>query len=164
VSCVEIISSNTGQSILIDEDSYWAVCGFVWGIGKQGYCTTSPYRDKKQRQIKLHRMIMNVTDPKIYVDHINGNKLDNRKANLRLCGATGSSRNRGKPKKQTASQYKGLYYNKKIKKWCARVCVDKKKVNLGYFETELEAALAYNEGVGRYHGEFARPNVIKGHL
>jgi len=95
------------------------------------------------------------------VDHINGDNLDNRKKNLRLCTYAENNRNR-KPLENKTSKYKGVGLNKnyKIKTWQARIVKNSKRYSLGYFKNEKEAALAYNQAAKKYFGEFAYLNYM----
>ena len=85
--------------------------------------------------------------------------LDNRRENLRLCNARQSGFNM--PKRKSASQYKGVHWNKRDKKWYAHIGVDSKLKHIGYYDSEIEAAIAYNNAAKKYHGEFARLNIIQ---
>ena len=93
----------------------------------------------------LHRLVMNITDFK-HVDHINQDKLDNRKSNLRIGRAFQNGVNR-KPKKGGTSQYKGVHLRKDTGKWQASVCYKWATKNVGSFDTEIEAAKARDEAV-----------------
>lgn len=113
-------------------------------------------KDSKKK-VLFHREILNAP-PEKQVDHINGNTLDNRKCNLRLCNSTDNARNKSAYKSNT-SGYKGV--SKAGKKWIGHIGVNKKKLYLGVFSTKEEAALAYNEAAIKYHGEFAKLNEVE---
>lgn len=103
--------------------------------------------------VTLHSIIMGTT----FIDHINGNGLDNRKCNLRVCDYSGNNKNARKRKDYKHSKYKGV--GKHINgKWIARIQVDGKRSTIGYFESELEAAIAYDRKAKELHGEFAKVN------
>ena len=109
----------------------------------------------------FHRLITSAQKGQ-FVDHINGNTLDNRLENLRLCSNTQNVRNSKIPKTNTTG-YKGINYvprNPK-KPWSARIAVNGKGKHLGYFKTKEEAALAYNKAASLYYGEFAKLNEVK---
>jgi hypothetical protein len=93
------------------------------------------------------------------VDHINGNTLDNRKENLRICTQNQNGKNR-LLNKNNVSGYKGVTYKKANKLWCAQIVVNYHKMYLGLFTTAEAAALAYNEAAKKYHGEFAKLNEV----
>lgn len=93
------------------------------------------------------------------IDHINGNPLDNRPANLRVCTQAENTFNRGKNKKGS-SKYKGVGWHKKAGKWAAQIQANGIKHHLGVFETEAEAAIAYNQAATQLHGCFARLNEV----
>lgn len=99
-------------------------------------------------------------DPMCGVDHINGNGLDNRRVNLRL--AT-SLQNQGNSRKRrnASSYYKGVSWYKPLKKWRAQIKVDKHVIHLGYFVSEEEAAIVYQEAAIAHFGEFARYVPVK---
>lgn len=105
----------------------------------------------------MHREVMKA--PKgMQVDHINGNPLDNQKANLRLCN--NAQNNANKKKYPGRNNYKGTYLHKASKRWHAKIKVNNKDVHLGCFGDEIEAAKAYNEAAIKYRGEFAYINEI----
>lgn len=103
----------------------------------------------------MHREILKVPDG-MFVDHINHNGLDDRKANLRPATSAENNRNRRKStKRKYHSRFKGVSWNKDQKKWSARILFNHNKKFIGYFEDETEAAKAYDEAAKLYHKEFA---------
>jgi hypothetical protein len=112
---------------------------------------------KKRKNVELGRYLLNAEDGQI-VDHINRDTLDNRKENLRICTIAQNSRNSKKRKDNFTSNYKGVYWKSQHRKYCAQINFNRKKIHLGYFETEDQAAIAYNIAAVKYFGEFARPN------
>jgi hypothetical protein len=92
--------------------------------------------------------------PKQPVDHINGNRADNRISNLRLASPSENGRNRCRPKNNT-SGFKGVSWNPKRKLWQATIKYEGSNKNLGSFATREKASLAYNRAALLFHGKFA---------
>lgn len=104
-----------------------------------------------------HRLIwfmVHGTWPEL-VDHINGNRADNRIENLRECSHTGNMRNMAM-RKDSATGVKGVNWRPAKRKYRARIVVDRKEISLGHYVTLEEAAQAVREARAKYHGEFAR--------
>jgi hypothetical protein len=120
------------------------------------YVLCKPADDPKAKIFRLHRFILQAK-PGQCVDHVNGNGLDNRKSNLRLCTNAENRRNSAKHR-DGAAKYKGII--KLREKWQAGVSVGGLKHRLGPYPTEEDAASAYNIGALELHGEFARLNEI----
>ena len=114
-------------------------------------------RGFKEKQINIHNVILDHDPNKsnLIVDHINGNVLDNRKCNLRLCTRAENARNAKKPKSNT-SGYIGV--SKSGKKWQAQISLNGKTHYLGTFEDKIEAARARDRKAIELYGEFARLN------
>lgn len=93
-------------------------------------------------------------------DHRNQNTLDNRRSNLRLATAAQNIHNRGVPASNT-SGFKGVYWNRNVNKWSARIRCDGKVFYLGGFTSKRDAAKAYDAAALKYHGEFACPNFTE---
>lgn len=110
-------------------------------------------------QVTYHlcRLIMKVTNPDIQVDFINGNTLDNRKENLRLCTHKQRMRNR-KPVKNSKSGFKGVHWVEHWNTWRALITIDGEKKFLGNFNDPVEAAHAYDKAAVKFFGEFAYTN------
>lgn len=140
---------------LVDNDSFDLLKGKNWCLSSRGYAQCS----ENGKTIFMHRLILN-PDGKLHVDHINGNKLDNRKINLRICSHAENIRNRGKHKKKS-SKFKGVWFFVRAKKWKASIYFNSKNIYLGTFLNEVDAALTYNEAAIKYHGKFARLNEVK---
>jgi hypothetical protein len=113
----------------------------------------------KHTSVLLHRVIMErMLGRPLYaheqVDHINRNGLDCTRANLRVANSVQNAANR-KRNKNNKSNYKGVSWNERDKKWRAQIQVDKKKIHLGSYNTPEEAHLAYCESAAKHFGEFA---------
>lgn len=159
---VKVISLSRGYFTIVDAEDYSELSQYKWHHVK-GYAVRSEVYQingqTKRRTIRMHRAILKPGDD-WQVDHINRNKLDNRKSNLRLCTTQENTRNVG-PIKNTTSIYKGVYWSKKAGKWIAQIHHNYKKKRIGTFECEHEAAEAYNKAAKEIHGDFAYINEIK---
>jgi hypothetical protein len=150
-----------GFYTIVDPDIYYRVGHLKWSVcgdERKDYAARidRKFRYGRTKTIFLHREIMNA--PKgLLVDHHNGKSLDNRMDNLRLATHSQNMQNRRK-RKNTTSQYVGIYFEKRRKKWTAGITVNKKKIWLGRFDDEKAAARAYDEAARRYHKKFARLN------
>jgi hypothetical protein len=96
------------------------------------------------------------------VDHRNNDGLDNRRDNLRLATRSQNMYNKLKTKSKTSSRFIGVSFDKSRRKWEARIYYQGRKIWLGRFDSEIDAALAYDEAARKYHGEFARLNFPQG--
>jgi hypothetical protein len=162
------IPMTQGLVALVDDEDAGLIGGYKWrGLKSKGAHTAYAYAQirgsRPKRRIYLHRLIMNAPAG-IEVDHINGNGLDNRRANLRLATRVENSRN--VPKRPLinglppSSKFKGVTWSKYHGYWAAQVCINRKHKMIGYFASETDAALAYNAFVVANFGEFALPNEV----
>lgn len=139
-------------SWIVDEEDIPLVSQYTWYVniyGKQLYAVTST-------GLLMHRLIMDAKMCQI-IDHINGNGLDNRRENLRIC--THSQNHQNQHNVSGASQYKGVCLSKSGKKWRAYIYDNGKRIHLGYFFTERAAARAYDNKAKKLFGEFAKLNL-----
>jgi hypothetical protein len=102
----------------------------------------------------MHREVLDPPDH-LFADHINHNGLDNRIANLRAATHRQNAYNRIHFTKNPSSKYKGVSFKKQTKKWTAQIRYDGRSKFIGTFDSETEAAKAYDEAAKQYHGEFA---------
>jgi hypothetical protein len=139
-------------SFKLDKGDYEKCRPYIWGKDYKGYVVYN-YGGNVLR-IRMHRFILNAPDD-VQVDHINGDKSDNRRANLRVCTPCENAYNRKVPSNNT-SGFKGV---RNVKgRWAAGITVNKKYIHLGYFDDIQEAAAVRKEAEDRYHGEFAYKN------
>lgn len=150
------IPTTQGRFMLVDEIDYpeWREKK-IW-VSQKGYAMIHGVVRGERKNVFVHRAIMSIEDRSVHVDHISGDKLDNRRCNLRV--AT-NHQNRFNQKPRKANQYKGVY--RCYKRWVAQITLNYKRHYLGIYKTEEEAALAYNKAAVELFGEFARLNQIR---
>lgn len=146
-----------GQVAFVDAQDANRVGRHKWTAlirpGRSAYAFTT----KCVRTIYLHRFVTNAPIG-MDVDHINGNGLDCRRENLRVCTHGENQRNYGKTSSPTSSRYKGVHWCNTREKWTARIKSNRKGKTLGRFDNEDDAARAYDAAALRLFGEFARLN------
>lgn len=130
---------------LIDIEDVDKIKNYKW-------CLSHGYAYNIKSDIRLHRLIMNCTDDKV-VDHINRDRLDNRKSNLRICSQQQNSINRG-IQSNNNSGVVGVYWAKSRNKWCAQIMLNKKNIFLGYYEDMNDAIQARKQAEIDYFGEY----------
>ena len=152
------IPLRAGLVTLVDDDVYEWASDLKWRVvSNRG----NLYAVRGHRSTYLAREIMGA--PRANIDHVNGNTLDNRRANLRACSSTENSYNQKKVL-GTSSRFKGVTWDKDIKKWRAMIRFQKRLVHLGSFASEIEAALVYDRSALGYFRQFARTNASMGLL
>lgn len=114
----------------------------------------------REPQVYLHRWLMGVTDPKVEVDHIDGDGLNCQDENMRVCTHAENMFNRGKQKNNTTG-YKGVSLGKSGK-FQAYIKVNKVMKHLGFYDDIITAARVYDDAAKKYHGRFASLNFAEG--
>lgn len=159
----KLIPVHGGHFAEIDDDDFGLVSRLKWHVMKGQntiYAVTNVRReDGGYSTVPMHRMI-NKTPQGLHTDHIDGNGLNNRRANLRTATRTQNARNRA-PNKGSVSAFKGVHWNKRKRRWIASIRVDKKSIFLGQHRDEASAAEAYACAALQYFGEFARTSKGK---
>lgn len=143
---------------IVDDEDYESISQHNWSYSHYGYAVrrgkTSLGEDGK-KIIYMHRFIIAAGAGQT-VDHINGNRLDNRKENLRICTIGENLKNR--KGKNGTSKYKGVSYASDRDKWRSSISYQNKRIRIGDYDSEIEAAKAYNQKAIELHGVFARIN------
>jgi hypothetical protein len=138
------------EMFYFDEKDFDLISKYNWYKGKRGYMVTGI----KRRPVVMHKFLFS---GKLEIDHIDCNKLNNRRNNLRQVTHQQNMFNQPK-RKNCSSKYKGVSWSKGMKKWECYIDPNGKRIRLGYYEDEIEAAKKYDEAALLYFGEFARPN------
>ncbi len=161
----EIKLTNSDKVALVDDEDYDFINQFKWHINPGGYAISRTKIHNKRGLDSMHRIILGITDPRIEVDHIFHNRLDNRRSELRICT---NSENKMNKSPWGRSKYRGVHFVKRIYKTnntiysyeyiIARIQLNHKGMYLGTFPTEESAAKAYDLKAKEYFGEFANLN------
>ena len=155
-----------GKYAIVDPEDYERLSKHKWHLQRTNqtfYAVRTAKRTERPRRqaIWMHRCILPPPQG-MFLDHINHNGLDNRKANLRIATAAQNARNRRKMVLKTSSKYKGVSYHAGMKKWCASIRVNGQYKYFGLFHDEIDAAKAYDAAARKYHKEFAVLNFPAG--
>lgn len=159
------IQLTQGKVALVDDEDFEYLNQWKWYVLITKHTNYAVHHNKKGKVELMHREIMK-TPKGMYTDHINHDGLDNRRCNLRVCT---NGQNLANRTPRGTSKYLGVYFHtfnkgKKGKKYIycvSNIRVNGKTIALGYFKSEKEAALAYDEAAKKYHGEFANLNFTK---
>jgi len=147
------LGKNKGKFVaLVDDEDYEYLNQFRWSASKQGTRIYAKRYSKIKNEKRMHRLIMNTPDG-MEVDHIDHNGLNNQKSNLRICNRSQNSANK---KPMGGRKYRGIcHHGGKVLSYIAK---DGEQINLGSYETEDEAAKAYDKKALELYGEFANLN------
>ncbi len=143
-----------GKFAIVDAADFEWLSQYRWSCRGGG----NPYaaRFHKGKVIWMHREIMQ-TPPDKVCDHIDTIGLNNRRTNLRNCDRRDNVHNLSKSNRGS-SCFKGVFWDKRLKKWCAKICCDNQVHRLGYFDAEIDAARAYDQKARELFGPFAYLN------
>lgn len=148
--------TSNGDEFWFDKDDYDLIKDYCWHYNKRGYVVA--WDIQNQQEIKLHRLVMNISDPTIEVDHIhhpprNEYKVDNRKLNLRLVVHANNTKNHVIQINNT-SGVSGVHYCERDDKWVARISVNGQRIHLGSFDKKEDAIQVRKAAEIKYHGEY----------
>lgn len=155
-----------GKFVLVDRENLKNLSQWKWYIGIHGYAIRNGNKNGEHRIIALHKVITICSKGK-EIDHINGNRLDNRSSNLRIVTRRQNQWNKKVSLTNTSSGYKGVSWHDLGKGyWRSYIYIfdteknRKKRLHLGLFEDKKEAARAYDKAAVKHFGEFAKLNII----
>lgn len=152
------ISLTKKEFAIVDDEDFVILNEYKWFAMKPRNKFYACRADENGKKQYMHRLILKVIDSKIHIDHIDGNGLNNQKANLRLCSNAQNLMNRGL-NKNNQSGFKGVYFSQSKNRWIAQLKVNRQKITRSA-RTKNEAAEKYNELAKFYFGEFAKLNDV----
>ena len=156
LNCYRIYFKKDGF-FLIDEDDFKTVKNYSWFNGKRGYPITHIKENGISKTQPLHKLLFPNVGYDMDIDHINGNKMDNRRKNLRICTHQENMFNQ-KRRNTNSSGYIGVAFHKSACKYEAYITHGYKKHYLGVYDTAQEAALVRDKYAVKLYGEYARLN------
>ena len=159
-----LIPLTKGLFAIVSPEDYDRLAKHKWHAARHGrsfYAQHGTGSAKSGRRrgylVMMHREVMGVEDER-FVDHQNHNGLDNRRRNLRIATWEENCWNKRKPNTNSSSIYKGIMWDKRRSQWQVMIGYRGKKIFIGYFDDELEAARAYDAKAKELYGEFAALN------
>jgi len=161
---VKELNLTKGLVAIIDDDDFLRIGSLKWCAScadpKKAYAVKRNPNQHISSLLMMHREIFGYPLNGYEVDHINGNRLDNRKCNLRFVSRMENNGNARKASHGKSSKYKGVSYDKKRQKYEAYITKKDRKIHLGMFICEKDAAKAYNAEAITYFGEHAKLNEV----
>ncbi len=153
-----------GKFAIVDPQDYDKLAKYKWFAmrSRRGLYAIRMVKAKhgrsRQKNVRMHRVILDVPEGK-FVDHVNHNGLDNRRANLRVATMQQNSWNKRKQRGNYSSQYKGVTWFKRAGKWQVRINCNGRTILIGYFYDEKAAVRAYDVKAAELYGEYAALNL-----
>jgi hypothetical protein len=138
---------NNNEEFYFDKEDFDKIKLYKWNLSKDKYVV---YRNRKYG-LKLHRLILNISDPKIIIDHIDRNPKNNCKTNLRIVTNSENALN----SKIYSNKILGIFFREKNNKWESRLYKNNKYIYLGCYSRIEDAIVARLNGEKQYFGEFA---------
>lgn len=158
-----ILKLTQGLETIVDDDDFEILSKNKWKAHKSStkiYARRSIRIEGVSKSISMHRLILKCPEG-FQVDHIDGDSLNNQKHNLRLCTAHQNQIAFRKRSIKYTSKFRGVSWAKNCKKWAACMTYNWKKIHIGLFNSETEAAIARDSKALEMHGEFAQLNFPK---
>ena len=153
---MKLIPITQGYFVQVDDEDFERLSKVKWQASVRKYTVyainTKTIERGKTTTIMMHRAILGVTDPKVYVDHRDGDGLNNCRINIRRCTPAENVQNRA-INKNSKSGIKGVRWNKQRSKWTSQLCHNKKRYFIGHFDDKSEAEKAYKEKAMRLFGD-----------
>ncbi len=157
---MKYIKLTQGRTTVVDDADYAELMKHKWYANQRHgiwYAYTNIRTGNKRITISMHRFLLN--PPKnMQIDHKNHNGLDNRRCNIRICTHAQNIQNQRRKRGSKTSKYKGVFWNKKESYWYVQIKQNGKKLNLGSFHNEIDAAKTYDKKAKELFGEFANTN------
>lgn len=151
--------TGNGEEFYCDLEDYDKIKDYCWE-NSNGYMITGD-KNNRSKNIIMHRLIMDCSENDTAVDHINHNRKDNRKINLRICTDSQNNMNHVL-RKDNSTGVTGVYYDKRINKWYSQIKIKgRKRITLGYFENKEDAIKTRKEAEEKYFGEYSYDNSMK---
>ena len=158
----KVILLSQGEFAIVDAADYEWLSQWKWSLetnhSGNKYAMRMEGKRGNQKHVSMHRVIMGA-HPGEEIDHIDGDGLNNRRGNLRKCTHTQNQYNQRKTR--GLSKYKGVTFNKGKGRWMAQIRIGVKFKFLGYWNSEKDAAAAYDDAAKFLHGEFAALNFTE---
>lgn len=154
--------TSKGEEFWFDIEDYDKIKDYCWNINPKGYVVCANNINGKKTTSYITRMIFDglPSHNEIQVDHINHNKFDNRKCNLRICTPSQNCMNKSLRSDNTTSA-SGVYWYKPRNQWVAKICANKENIHLGYFNEFEDAVKARKEAEEKYFGWYSYDNSMK---
>jgi hypothetical protein len=164
-SPIQHIQIADGVFATVDDDGFDELSKYCWYLDDNGRATRVEhvylgFKKYKSRHVRMHHDVIGRPPEGLVIDHINNNRLDNRLCNLQFATQKQNSQKTIKQCRKTSSKYKGVCWDKERKKWMAYLKTGGRRVFTKRFDTELEAARAYNAKAREVFGEFALLNDV----
>lgn len=151
-----------GKVATVDDEDYEWLSQWKWcyqhdySTGNTGYAVRSD-PENPARKTLMHRLLLDLQKGQV-CDHINGDGLDNRRANLRPCSTQQNICNKRKRSTGSSSRFKGVSWDRSMGRWRAQISPRGTTILLGYYDAEKQAAKAYDVAAQEHYGEFAKLN------
>lgn len=154
-----------GKFALVDDEDYEYLMQWKWRVDVGGYAVREQHvsggkKNEIRHMVQMHRVI-NKTPDGLKTDHIDGDKLNNVRGNLRNATPSQNKANAG-PYKNNKSGFKGVSWSRLNKKWVAQIKVAGRRIHLGYHRDIKAAVRAYNTAAVKFFGQFAKLNKSEG--